>query len=334
MALQQKIIALKGPGQKLVLQSYVVDKVVDDRADTLSVGALRAGLGKALVSLNFEEGATAAVTGYIQRFVVQDMQKEKVVLHLKKWEVSERMEKGKRVAELSSVLAFYKDGDKVMEYTGSAYVSALLDVGSHVGGLFDKNLEAALKEFDTWWQNNRAIYNNAYLTDITAEARLSTVAKDKTKIAFDRSVPLRMEDFQAEPDPLSRAAALTYSGFYMEAQSQTMGSKTKVKISVLPYFDRRRSWIRPEARNNYVLAHEQLHFDITALVTSQFVKTINSYTFSPTNYQEELAELQRRYEKELEALQEQYDKETKHGLLKDKQAIWEDKIKQQLRETE
>ncbi len=327
---QQKVIKLKPAKERMQLRDYFIAGVVDDRPDTSNVGSLRNGLSKTMTAVNLEEGARASASAYIRQFVTGADQKEGITLHIVRWEIGERTEKGKRVAELSSHFAFYRNEDKLMEYTGNAYVRSVIDVSSHVAALFSQSLESVLKEFDGWWRNNRAAYLDAQVVGLEVTAVLKTAAKNKDLIVFNPKMPLTIADFKGKPDELSEYEAFTYSGFNMEYESQTTGKRTKVKISVSPFFDKSKSWIRPKARNDYVLMHEQLHFDVTAMKAMEFVQAINKYSFSLDNYQEELNQLHRQYDKDADALQEQYDKETKHGTLEGKQSQWKMEIKQRL----
>jgi hypothetical protein len=130
---------------------------------------------------------------------------------------------------------------------------------------------------------------------------------------------------------MSLAAAVTYSGFNMRYAMENSGGKIKVKVFVLPFFDKTKSWFRETAKTPEVLAHEQVHFGITASVAQRLIKAIRSYKFTATNYEQELLELQRTYEKEMTRRQREYDKETRHGTIAEAQQKWEQILEQELK---
>jgi hypothetical protein len=70
-----------------------------------------------------------------------------------------------------------------------------------------------------------------------------------------------------------------------------------------------------------ILAHEQLHFDITAYFTCILADRLKKADFS-NNAETVFQEIVNNCETERNAMQSQYDKETKHGMIAQKQAEW------------
>lgn len=88
--------------------------------------------------------------------------------------------------------------------------------------------------------------------------------------------------------------------------------------------------MRNNGKTAYVLQHEQQHFNITAIKTYEFIAAIKNFHFSAAGFKDEITALQKKYSKEMEQMQAQYDQETKHGTLKEKQKLWESRIKSEL----
>jgi predicted secreted Zn-dependent protease len=87
-------------------------------------------------------------------------------------------------------------------------------------------------------------------------------------------------------------------------------------------------------RTDYILAHEQGHFDITELYARALHKALSEYSFNYKTYQKDISAIYQNIVKEKEAFQEAYDSETDHSRRKKAQFEWQDKIDQLLTESE
>jgi DNA-binding transcriptional regulator YbjK len=90
--------------------------------------------------------------------------------------------------------------------------------------------------------------------------------------------------------------------------------------------------MKENGKNNYVLTHEQHHFDITYLSTLAFIEKLKQAKFTVANYREKLQAIYTNTMEEMEQLQHQYDDETRNGRLKEIQLTWNKKIEERLTE--
>jgi hypothetical protein len=155
-------------------------------------------------------------------------------------------------------------------------------------------------------------------------------AKDKNLILFDRSRKLTIKDFKGRPDRDSHGVGATYSGISMEMQGISKNGIVTVNVTLTVYFDQTKSWMKPEGKTERVLAHEQIHFDLTAVKACDLAKAIEQGKFTAGNVQQKIRDLQEYHTKELGKLQQAYDKESKHGTIVEKQAEWSVKVADQL----
>src|SRR5205085_4703224 len=95
-------------------------------------------------------------------------------------------------------------------------------------------------------------------------------------------------------------------------------------------FSKNNSWGR--YKTEYILRHEQGHFDITELFARKLAKEIKEYKFDPQKYQQELNKIYKKVMDEKEDYQERYDKETDFSRNKERQVQWLEKIKDELEE--
>jgi hypothetical protein len=153
---------------------------------------------------------------------------------------------------------------------------------------------------------------------------------DANTIVYNQHRKLGIADFKATPDEESVAAAITSSGFMFKAGYRSFNGKATLMISVYCSFDKATSWMKENAKNNYILSHEQHHFDISYISTLLFIKKIKKTSFKQGNYMDRLKEVYSQAVADMETLQHRYDTETHNGILKDKQAEWNKKIDDQL----
>jgi hypothetical protein len=137
---------------------------------------------------------------------------------------------------------------------------------------------------------------------------------------------LTWDDYLARPASSSEAAAIT---------STALGVEYHLKNNTLSYtitcrFSKTHSWGRH--KTDYILQHEQGHFDITELFARKLAKELREYKFNPHKYQDDVGKIYKKLMDEKEEYQNKYDKDTDFSRNKDKQVEWLEKIKDELDE--
>jgi hypothetical protein len=153
---------------------------------------------------------------------------------------------------------------------------------------------------------------------------LLTLAQNEAFIEWSAIKRLTWNDYMAEPSSNSDAAAIT---------STALGVEYHLKNNNLTYtitcrFSKKTSWGRH--KTDYILQHEQGHFDITELFARKLAKELKAYKFNPRKYQDEVSKIYKKVMEEKEEYQNKYDKETDFSRNKQQQAEWLQKIKDEL----
>lgn len=145
-------------------------------------------------------------------------------------------------------------------------------------------------------------------------------------LEWSGSRKLTWKDYTARPDPGSDAAASTTSYLAIEynISSNSFGYKIKSR------FSKTRSW--GIHKTDYILSHEQGHFDIAEIFARKLNKKMSEYKFNKRTYQQELNKIYQDILDEKEKVQNDYDKQTNHSINKEKQAEWLKKIENMLKE--
>jgi hypothetical protein len=128
----------------------------------------------------------------------------------------------------------------------------------------------------------------------------------------------------------SHYAAEVFTSFSYEGKSSVKDGVVQLNLQLKGYMLKNSSWARPEARNEYALNHEQRHFDITKLVMERFKQKIQPDSLTVEDYNSIVQYQFLESYREMNRLQEQYDRETNHGINQGLQAIWNNRIDEEL----
>lgn len=131
---------------------------------------------------------------------------------------------------------------------------------------------------------------------------------------------LTWDDFLAEPVRKTDAAALTatHLGFSYNI------TNNKISYNIICRFDKTKSW--GLVKNDWILKHEQGHFDIAEIFARKLFKEVSSYKFNYKSFQKDLDAIYKKVVAEKEVFQEQYDTETNYSRHKKNQEAWLEKI--------
>ncbi|APY07521.1 hypothetical protein BWZ20_04065 [Winogradskyella sp. J14-2] len=146
----------------------------------------------------------------------------------------------------------------------------------------------------------------------------------KTSISWKKEIKLKWEDFKGIPDTNILAYAQTSykieifpTEVNVDADNNIQGFE---KLYVVANFYSNHSWVYKES--DYLLKHEQLHFDIAGLyalkINDEFKKLIAKKIANFDTYFEVYQNLW----KECLETQKQYDLETQHGQLVEENDKW------------
>ncbi len=151
---------------------------------------------------------------------------------------------------------------------------------------------------------------------------------DAEFIPWTASKLLDWEDFQSMPRRGTDAVAST---------STSLGIAYQIVNGDLTYhitcsFSRLKSW--GLMKTDYILAHEQGHFDITEIYARRLHEALANYQYNRGTFKKDIAEIYNRIVDAKEAAQHRYDADTDHSRNRKQQYDWLERIQQELDETE
>lgn len=160
---------------------------------------------------------------------------------------------------------------------------------------------------------------------VTATVAMERSSDQPNEIVYRKNTRLRLSDFQGTPEVKTNEVALAYSGVTVRYSGSVKKGQIMLNIKLYAVFDRSKSWCLAKAKNDWTLAHEQRHFDITAINACRLYRALKDFSFTK-NFEQEIKELQKKFQQLNEEEQDQYDKATNHGINKEAQEEWNQKI--------
>jgi hypothetical protein len=174
-----------------------------------------------------------------------------------------------------------------------------------------------LSSFLFFQSANAQLNTNIYWTE-------QTTMPSSDVIYYNTQKQLKWKDFRGKPNEVSRAAAITASGFGYKADLKNTGSKGQLNIGVYCYFNKNNSWVKPGKTTDYILSHEQNHFNISFIAASLFVEKLKTADMKIQNFNILLPRIYKESCDFMNKMQDDYDAQTKNGQLKEIQAKWDD----------
>lgn len=143
---------------------------------------------------------------------------------------------------------------------------------------------------------------------------------------WSNACELQWSDYKSPPNYESAHSASSECGF--DIKYEIMGDS--LYVSVLAYFDKSKSWVKPEKKSDALLSHERVHFDIAELFARKYRKGLLRSDMAFENYERIIISS---FEKNMIAYkqyQNTYDQETQFSRKNAVQKQWERQIKKDL----
>ena len=152
----------------------------------------------------------------------------------------------------------------------------------------------------------------------------------KEMIRWSQKRLLKWSDFKGPVDKSTDHVASTNSGIQYGYSWSKKGSDFKIDFETFSFFKPKGSWSIKSKQSDYILKHEQLHFDITELFARKLRKTFAEFEFTQRNYERETSRLFDENNEARQVMQHKYDEETNHSINKKEQQEWNVFVKEEL----
>ncbi|RLJ32296.1 uncharacterized protein DUF922 [Chryseobacterium sp. 7] len=151
------------------------------------------------------------------------------------------------------------------------------------------------------------------------------------KIFWEEGRKLTWDNFKSPVNKKNNPdiAAYTHCGweFYSVKSSNP---KEPVKITITSLFHEEKSWKDVKRMDDYILLHEQKHFDIAELFVRKFRKVVAEKIRTSGDYNKYFQTIYDGISAEYKNFQMAYDRDTRHGIDKEKQTEYNNTISEEL----
>jgi hypothetical protein len=152
------------------------------------------------------------------------------------------------------------------------------------------------------------------------------------KITWEEDQLLTWEDFKGIPLEKTLFHANTNTGLAYSWGLKGTAQKMELTYKVATYFYPEQSWVQVTSKNDHLLKHEQLHFDISELHARKLRKILANVDASKVNKdsKEYLNAFYEKIDKERGDMQNAFDKESNHSLNTEAELKWQHFVKEEL----
>ena len=167
----------------------------------------------------------------------------------------------------------------------------------------------------------------------TVALSFSDYADDQAadSVFYSSKRPLKWSDFTTGFQSHKYDAEVFPVMGYDEETSVVKGT-VEVHILLKTYLAKESALVKDGAQNDYVLNHEQRHFDIARIAAERFKKRLQQTTLPVSNYDGFINVYYLDAYREMHNMQERYDNETAHGTDHAAQSTWDKRIDDELRQ--
>jgi hypothetical protein len=151
------------------------------------------------------------------------------------------------------------------------------------------------------------------------------------KIYWDEGRKLTWNDFKSNINRKGGDNVVAYTNCgWIYSYEKSSDPKAPVKIKVETVFNIDKSWKDVKRINDYVLLHEQKHFDVAEVFARKLRKEISEKIRTSSDFDKYFKGIYNRILKEYQDFQRAYDGETKNGMVEEKQSEYNRIIAEEL----
>lgn len=317
---------------------YYFAGIVDRRHQKDNLGKIINEKGQT-IPVVWNTASDITLNRYMNVITTIDTTRLPVFIALKKLSYSDNGSLNRHTLKLNLDISFYRllDGKEVEIFQTSA--SPDFSVQGYVAGLCEKLMSESMtrifRSFHEWIEEdpNQHILCLKAETIINFDPQLENPLIGDT-IRWSSDYRLSWDDFKGKQDASSRFSAQSNCMFTFRAVPEYRKQVFYLNIYILPCFTRSSSWVHPEKKQDALLAHEQLHFDICEWYVRKLRAAIDSLNPGLMTADKEIHHLFEEYWNAYRAEQARYDVETEHGIVEEQQESWRKKVMEGLQSLE
>ncbi|MDB5025494.1 MAG: hypothetical protein JWP78_3249 [Mucilaginibacter sp.] len=317
-------------------REFYIAEVADERSDRNSVALLidHKDVPHSPVKVDLKGGVASAVKNFVYRNLRRDTAMRPVMVSIKEFKLTETNLPGGRVGgHLAVVFSFalqlsYRSVHLV-DYRGGIRYNRPDSQAADAEAILRHGIEDALSYFNTWI-NSQAGHNPLLATAVKVSFTDYSEKPEGDTIYYSVNRPLTWADFKDRPRE-SRFEAQVFTSIGYTERTEVIKGVIHLDMAIKVDLAKSDCWVKAGSHDDYILNHEQRHFDIEKLVSEHFKKKILAMDLPTDNFDGPINVEYLETLREATAVQRQYDAETRHGQDRQAQERWNEKIDKELK---
>ncbi|MDO3624898.1 hypothetical protein [Mucilaginibacter sp. BT774] len=329
-------IILRDEKIKVTPKEFYISAVADERKSQAPVATLiYLNPDRSLTSkpVDLQGGAGVSVRDFVLHNLDRNTEKRAIVLGIKELKLTEeKSPSGTINGHLTVVFSFSLkskyDKTHLVDFSGGVRYDRSVNQQVDIEAILRMGLEGVLSDFNDW-MNNNAGTNPLLAKAVKIRFTDYTETPEGDTIYYSPKRPLTWADFKERPrDSHFEAEVIPLMGYAQ--QNSVVNGIIYVDMAIKVSVAKSDCWVKGE-KDDYILNHEQRHFDIEKIISERYKKKLLSMKLPADNFYGPINVEYLEALREATRMQKQYDGETKHGTDRAAQAQWNEQIDKELR---
>lgn len=151
------------------------------------------------------------------------------------------------------------------------------------------------------------------------------------KIYWTEGTKLKWSNFKSKINNQRGENVVAYTNCgWIYSYVRSSNPKSSIKIKIETVFNEDKSWKDVKRINNYVLLHEQKHFDVAEVFSRKLRKEVAEKIKTGNDFDKYFQTIYNRILKEYQDFQKAYDGDTQNGIVEEKQSEYNRIIAEEL----
>ncbi|GAA5088818.1 hypothetical protein GCM10023210_12840 [Chryseobacterium ginsengisoli] len=151
------------------------------------------------------------------------------------------------------------------------------------------------------------------------------------KIYWTEETKLKWSNFKSKINNQRGENVVAYTNCgWIYSYVRSSNPKSPIKIKIETVFNEDKSWKDVKRINNYVLLHEQKHFDVAEVFSRKLRKEVAEKIKTGNDFDKYFQTIYNRILKEYQDFQKAYDGDTHNGIVEEKQSEYNRIIAEEL----
>lgn len=272
---------------------------------------------------------TAVFTKFVADNLPKDLALKPVVIDIKELSVTESPGKTGMVEGLIKInLSFSLQKEELshlLTYTGGMKYTRQ-NANKNVLEQHLKQLSKSALLYFNKWMNDNINTSRVLAKGVKIHFEQFKDGPEGDTIYYAASRPLTWSDFKSKYRRSNKYAAMVMPNIAYDQDEKIEAGIIHVTLTLKTFLAKSDCWLGVSYKDDYMLNHEQRHFDVAKIITEQFRQQIQKAKVNPDTYEAVINMQYLESYRDMNKMQKAYDTETAHGLNRAAQQNWNKRL--------